>query len=156
MSLAYFPFYPGDWLSSATVQSLSLEEQGAFIRLLAYMWKTSDCTLPLETSTLCRMVTSLDTTLVTRLVTRTMLEFVDENSGEARFTNVRLRDEFNKAHKAYDARAIAANNARQHIKTKQKKPRLKSLDKSLGHNQNQNKEKKLYMEFVLLSDSERD
>lgn len=34
----WFPFYVADWLSSSSVACMSLEEQGAYIRLLCYDW----------------------------------------------------------------------------------------------------------------------
>lgn len=33
-----FQMYPGDWLASQRVQLMSLEEEGAYIRLLCYCW----------------------------------------------------------------------------------------------------------------------
>lgn len=33
-----FQFYPSDWLSSQRVQLMSLEEEGAYVRLLCYCW----------------------------------------------------------------------------------------------------------------------
>lgn len=33
-----FLFYPSDWLMSMSVQAMSLEQQGAYIRLLSYAW----------------------------------------------------------------------------------------------------------------------
>jgi hypothetical protein len=36
--LAYFALYPNDWLASPTIQRMTLEEQGAFLRLLCYSW----------------------------------------------------------------------------------------------------------------------
>jgi uncharacterized protein YdaU (DUF1376 family) len=33
-----FQFYPGDWLSNANVSMMSLEEEGAYIRLLCHCW----------------------------------------------------------------------------------------------------------------------
>ncbi|WP_291813902.1 DUF1376 domain-containing protein [Limnobacter sp.] len=36
--LPYFPFYPGEWLRSPTVMGMSLEEQGAYMRLLCHQW----------------------------------------------------------------------------------------------------------------------
>lgn len=33
-----FQFYPGDWLKSQRVALMSLEEEGAYIRLLCYCW----------------------------------------------------------------------------------------------------------------------
>lgn len=37
--LPYFPFYPGEWLRSPTVLGMSLEEQGAYLRLLCVQWE---------------------------------------------------------------------------------------------------------------------
>lgn len=39
MKLPYFPFYPGEWLRSPTVLGMSLEEQGAYLRLLCWQWE---------------------------------------------------------------------------------------------------------------------
>jgi len=41
-----FPFYAGDWLSGQSVDSMTLAEQGAFIRLLCHAWLSGTCTLP--------------------------------------------------------------------------------------------------------------
>lgn len=37
-SLPYFPFYPGEWMRSTTVLRMDLQEQGAYLRLLAWQW----------------------------------------------------------------------------------------------------------------------
>lgn len=37
--LPYFKFYPRDWLTSPTVMLMSLEEQGAYIRMLCLQWE---------------------------------------------------------------------------------------------------------------------
>ncbi|MGA0397208.1 MAG: hypothetical protein ACO3O3_08605 [Ilumatobacteraceae bacterium] len=37
--LPYFPFYPGEWLRSPTVLGMTLEEQGAYLRLLCWQWE---------------------------------------------------------------------------------------------------------------------
>lgn len=47
-----FLFYPKDWLSSPSVTVMSLQEQGAYIRLLAYCWD-GGCELPNNTRMLC-------------------------------------------------------------------------------------------------------
>lgn len=39
MALPWFAFYARDWLASSTVARLTLEEEGAFIRLLAHGWE---------------------------------------------------------------------------------------------------------------------
>lgn len=41
-----FQFYPGDWLSSTNVSLMSPAEEGAYIRLLCYMWNDPNCSLP--------------------------------------------------------------------------------------------------------------
>ena len=47
--LPYFPFYAGDWLSSATVRSMSLSEIGVYTILLAAAWLSDEPgTLPHE------------------------------------------------------------------------------------------------------------
>lgn len=44
--LPYFTFYPGDWLSSATVSGMTPEEEGTFVRLLCLAWVNDG--LPVE------------------------------------------------------------------------------------------------------------
>jgi len=39
MKLPYFPFYPGEWLRSPTTMGMTLEEQGAYLRLLSVQWE---------------------------------------------------------------------------------------------------------------------
>jgi uncharacterized protein YdaU (DUF1376 family) len=43
--LPYFPFYPNDWLASATVQVMTAAQRGAFIQLLAHAWNQPGCLL---------------------------------------------------------------------------------------------------------------
>tara|TARA_R100000963_G_C4642807_1_gene106479 strand:- start:264 stop:1040 length:777 start_codon:yes stop_codon:yes gene_type:complete len=38
----WFKFFPGDWLADSKVQSMSLEMQGIYIRILCYMWRDSE------------------------------------------------------------------------------------------------------------------
>lgn len=38
-SLCWFPFYPGDWLSSLDVRAMSATEKGYYIELLCHQWK---------------------------------------------------------------------------------------------------------------------
>ncbi|MCL6443141.1 MAG: DUF1376 domain-containing protein [Alicyclobacillus sp.] len=47
MNIPFFSFYPSDWLSDGGVQQLTLEETGAYINLLAYMWTNGrECRIP--------------------------------------------------------------------------------------------------------------
>ena len=41
-----FPFYPNDWLSSPTIDRMSLSEQGAYLRLLLYCWQSQTVAIP--------------------------------------------------------------------------------------------------------------
>lgn len=57
MDAPYFPFYPADWLSDPNAQILTLEESGAYINLLAYMWRDGkDCTLPDDDKYIARLL----------------------------------------------------------------------------------------------------
>jgi uncharacterized protein YdaU (DUF1376 family) len=48
------PFYVDDWLSSDTVESFTLEQQGAYLLLLLRQWKAKDGYLPKDETTLAR------------------------------------------------------------------------------------------------------
>src|SRR6185295_15249052 len=53
--LPWFPLYAGDWLSSQTVQLLTLKQEGAFFRLLCYAWLSATGALPKHEATLKRL-----------------------------------------------------------------------------------------------------
>lgn len=48
-----FQFYPSDWLSDEKVACLTIEEEGAYIRLLSYCWREGS--IPADTQSLCRL-----------------------------------------------------------------------------------------------------
>lgn len=50
-----FPFYANDWLSSPTVLTMSLDQQGAYLRLLCFCWASGDCSLPDDDETLAKL-----------------------------------------------------------------------------------------------------
>ena len=50
-----FQFYAKDWLSSQKVLTMTLEEEGAYIHLLAHCWDSPDCTLPDDDATLAQL-----------------------------------------------------------------------------------------------------
>jgi uncharacterized protein YdaU (DUF1376 family) len=41
-----FQFYASDWLGSTRIALMTLEQQGAYIRLLCHAWADDDCSLP--------------------------------------------------------------------------------------------------------------
>lgn len=50
-----FQFYAKDWLSSKKIATMTLEEEGAYIHLLAHCWDSSDCTLPDDDAELAQL-----------------------------------------------------------------------------------------------------
>jgi uncharacterized protein YdaU (DUF1376 family) len=50
----YLPLYVDDWLSSDTVDSFTLEQQGVYLLLLLRQWKSKDGLLPKDPATLAR------------------------------------------------------------------------------------------------------
>jgi DnaD/phage-associated family protein len=110
MDKPYFPFYPGDWLSDPNVQFLSLEEAGAYITLLAYMWRDGkDCALPDDNKYLARLL-HISTRKWAKL--REILidgeHAVFEKTSDGLIRNKRLSEEWEKAVKKSESRAAAA------------------------------------------------
>jgi uncharacterized protein YdaU (DUF1376 family) len=54
LQLPYYPKYVDDWLSSLTIAGLTLEQEGAYDRLLMHQWKSPDCSLPDSDQTLAQ------------------------------------------------------------------------------------------------------
>jgi len=56
MEAPYFRFYPKEWLSEASTVQMTVEEVGAYIRLILFMWTESPgCWLPDDDPTLARI-----------------------------------------------------------------------------------------------------
>lgn len=63
-----FQFYPSDWLGSQRVSLMTLEEEGAYIRLLAYCWRHGS--LPADPEAVARLIgKGASTTLASRVLT---------------------------------------------------------------------------------------
>lgn len=63
-----FQFYPGDWLGSQRVSLLTLEEEGAYLRLLASCWQHGS--IPSDPNMIARLIgKGASTTLATTLAT---------------------------------------------------------------------------------------
>jgi len=50
----FFKFYPADWLAAAEISTMTLEQQGAYIRLLCYNWREGS--LPNDVDKMARLV----------------------------------------------------------------------------------------------------
>lgn len=61
-----FQFYPTDYLGSQRVQMLTLEEEGAYVRLLCYCWQHG--TIPDDADQLARLIGKGASTTVARVV----------------------------------------------------------------------------------------
>ncbi len=62
-----FQFYPSDYLGSLRVQMMTLEEEGAYIRLMAYCWKNGS--IPADPDLVARLIgKGASTTLVTKVL----------------------------------------------------------------------------------------
>lgn len=102
MSAPYFPMYPADF--EADTSHLTLEEDGAYNRLLRLMWMTPGCSLPDDTKWIARrMRVDLDT--YERVISPLLEEFFKRSGG--RVFSPRLREEFEKVSKTYLKRSEA-------------------------------------------------
>lgn len=50
----FFPFFVDDWIASSTVGSMTLEQQGVYLLLLARQWKARDGLLPKDQALLAK------------------------------------------------------------------------------------------------------
>jgi uncharacterized protein YdaU (DUF1376 family) len=49
------PFYVNDWLSSASVTRMTMEQQAAYLRLLCHCWASQDASLPCDSEALASL-----------------------------------------------------------------------------------------------------
>ncbi len=117
MSLPYFPLYPTDF--EADCAHLTLEEDGAYNRLLRLMWITPGCSLPDDAGWIARRM-RVDTVTYLRLVEPVIDEFCKRVGG--RVLSPRLQREWEKAHETSQRHAAAANRRwkKQGIENKEK------------------------------------
>lgn len=158
--LPYFAFYAGDWLASSTVSRLTLEEEGTFIRLLAYGWRMNG--IPndrRELAILLRLRPGSER--AERLLSRIIdLAWKPDPDDPRLLRNDRQERERAAASRAYTAqvsnlaKARAANPKNQHPNRPKSQPTpikteinsvIKTLIKDLPESQNQN-QKKLFAE----------
>ena len=107
--LPWFPFFPKDWLD-VKVLTMTLEEQGAYIRILAHMWADSkdQCSITNDHQALARLL---------GITAKKMKKFFEKwqapeinlfnESGKNRYTSNKLLEIKNSASKLSKARSIA-------------------------------------------------
>lgn len=91
MSLPYFPMYPADF--EADTSHLTLEEDGAYNRLLRLMWMTPGCSLPDDVAWITRRL-RVTPEIYERVIAPLLVEFFKRSNG--RIFSPRLRKEWEK------------------------------------------------------------
>lgn len=102
MSIPYFPMYPADF--EADTSHLTLEEDGAYNRLLRLMWMTPGCSLPNDPAWIARRM-RVDFETFCRVISPLIEEFLTVKNG--RIISPRLRAEYEKADETYRKRSEA-------------------------------------------------
>lgn len=99
MSLPYFPFYPSDF--EAKTSHLTLEEDGAYNRLLRLMWMTPGCSLPDDPAWIARRL-RVDAATYDRVVAPIISEFFKR--ARKRIYSPRLSREYESAKVTHELR----------------------------------------------------
>lgn len=132
--LAYFPFFPSDWLSSSAIADLTLEQEAIYVRMLAMAW-LDEGKLPRDPEKLARRIG--------RGARTSDIEIVIARHWHGRngvIHNLRLTAELAKADKAYNRKC--KNLTALDTKSTQLSLTITgSLNKLGGENQNQNQNK---------------
>ncbi len=102
MSLPYYPFYPSDF--EAKTSHLTLEEDGAYNRLLRLMWMTPGCSLPDDPVWIARRL-RVDLATYERVVAPIISEFF--RKARKRIYSPRLSREFDSAKVTHELRVSA-------------------------------------------------
>lgn len=102
MSVPYYPMYPADF--EADTSHLTLEEDGAYNRLLRLSWMTPGCSLPDDDAWIARRM-RVDAETFERVVAPILSEFFERRGGRVR--NRRLSREYEKADETYRKRSAA-------------------------------------------------
>jgi uncharacterized protein YdaU (DUF1376 family) len=96
MSLPYFPMYPSDF--EAKTSHLTLEEDGAYNRLLRLCWMTPGCSLPDDPTWIARRM-RIDMDTFARVVAPLLDEFFTRAKGRVQSPKLsRISDETNEKH----------------------------------------------------------
>jgi uncharacterized protein YdaU (DUF1376 family) len=104
MSLPYFNFYPKDF--EADTSHLTLEEDGAYNRLLRLCWMTPGCSLPDDDAWIMRRM-RVDAEAFERAVRPVLAEFFARKAG--RISNARMTKEHQKSGVAHQRRVSAGS-----------------------------------------------
>ena len=98
-----FQFYAGDWLSSQNVMAMTLEEEGAFVRLLAIAWKDPDCGISSDESRLSKLMKGR----WSRVREAVLPMFVEHPTAPGKLINPRLYREWERLQKRRETMSAA-------------------------------------------------
>lgn len=104
MSLPYFPMFPSDF--EAKTSHLTLEEDGAYNRLLRIMWMTPGCSVPDDDRWIMRRM-RVDHETYERVVRVVIDEFCDRENG--RVSNAKLTEIFEDSVDRHEKRVRAGS-----------------------------------------------
>lgn len=140
--LPYFPFYPADWLSSPTVMCATLEQQGAYLRILCACWLSPDCAVADNPQTLSQL-----SGLPEHLLPFLHSVMMQHPTKTGYLTNARLLSEFEKAERvvSYKSQAgvISGKSRRTGVRTdstNRSRTGVRNQNQNQSHIQNQRSE----------------
>jgi uncharacterized protein YdaU (DUF1376 family) len=110
------PFLVNDWLSSLSVSLMTLDEQGAYLRLLCHAWSDPDCCLPDDDSKLA-LLSGLGPKWSEGSGLKIRAKFVPDETRQGHIFNAKqrgLRSDQTKRLKAAKDKATKAANSRWH------------------------------------------
>lgn len=119
MSLPYFPMFPSDF--EAKTSHLTLEEDGAYNRLLRLMWMTPGCSLPDDDQWIMRRM-RVDEDTFRRVVLVVIDEFCIRKNG--RVSNAKLTQVFDESKEKHERRVLAGSRGgkAKALRSKEKQP----------------------------------
>ncbi len=126
MSLPYFPLYPKDF--EAKTSHLTLEEDGAYNRLLRLCWLTPGCSLPDDPAWIARRM-RIDAATFDRVVAPLLDEFFTRAKG--RLVNRKLTEVFNESNEKHSRRVEAGKLGGRPDKSMQIKEKTQSNAKAM-------------------------
>ena len=126
MSLPYFPMYPKDF--EAKTSHLTLEEDGAYNRLLRLCWLTPGCSLPDDPAWIARRL-RVDAATYDRLVAPLISEFFKRTKG--RVWNHTLTEIFQETNEKHARRVEAGKLGGRPLKSSQAKEKTQSNAKAM-------------------------
>ena len=141
-----FQFYAADYLADEHVQLMSLEEEGAYIRALAFCWREGS--IPADPEALSRLLKGGSTTVVRVVQAR----FKQHPELPDRLVHPRLEAERQKQEKwrtkSAEGGRLSAKKREQKSKSRVVEPKVNSSSSSSSSDRNSNKEPSAFAEFM--------